>query len=182
MSHARNDLIDAVRHGRMSPDDADAEALRLGLVPLSYRPDPAAFDPMREPFWTPMMAVAWIAWRTPNAVRGAWAEYRKRCRRWHFKRWRVGFDGPVVEGHFLEEDVPASIVSLHLAEVADYRNGVGQEMPLSVGPAVERLLDALRTGALQGTALPVDDGPREQVPSFAWIDLKPVYTSDEDRL
>lgn len=40
----RDDLIDAVRYGHMSPEDADAEALRDGLRPLSYQPDPADFD------------------------------------------------------------------------------------------------------------------------------------------
>jgi hypothetical protein len=181
MSGARNDLIDAVQHGRMSPDDADAEALRLGLEPLSYRPDPAAFDPLREPYWTPVMAVAWIAWRTRDAVREVWLDYRKRCRRWRSERWSVGFDGPVLDGHFLEEDAPVSLVDLHFRELADHREAVAEGIALSVGPALELLLGALRTGALHGTALPVDGGPREQVPSHLWIDLKPVFTSDEDR-
>lgn len=40
MPDPRNDLIDPVQRGRMSPDEADAEAKRPGLEPLSFRPDP----------------------------------------------------------------------------------------------------------------------------------------------
>ena len=42
----REDLIENVEYGRMSRDEAEAEAARLGLAPLVTAPDPNAFDPM----------------------------------------------------------------------------------------------------------------------------------------
>jgi hypothetical protein len=65
----RDDLIGKVNHGTLSPEEAEAEATRLGLGPLAQRPDPAALDPMAEAYWSLPMAVAWLAYRTPEAVR-----------------------------------------------------------------------------------------------------------------
>jgi hypothetical protein len=42
----RDDLIDDVQNGRMSPEAAEEEAARLGLPPLAPVPDPASYNPM----------------------------------------------------------------------------------------------------------------------------------------
>lgn len=68
----RDDLITMVQRGQMIPADAEFVAKRLGLGPLASEPDPNNYDPMREPFWTLPMAVAWIAYRTQDAVRNWW--------------------------------------------------------------------------------------------------------------
>jgi hypothetical protein len=60
----RDELITKVQHGERTPAEAEIEAKRLNLRPLENRPDPHDYDPMREPFWTLPMAVAWIAYRT----------------------------------------------------------------------------------------------------------------------
>jgi hypothetical protein len=111
----RDDLITMVQRGEMTPDDAEAEAKRLGLDPLAAEPDPNDYDPMREPFWTLPMAVAWIAYRTQDAVRNWWNEYRKECWDWHFREWRVGPDGPVHQGHFLERRLKPTLALLEMA-------------------------------------------------------------------
>jgi hypothetical protein len=64
----RDDLIDDVRKGRLTPEQAEAEAARLSIGELARQPDRRAFKPMGEPFWTLPMAVAWIAWRSPDRV------------------------------------------------------------------------------------------------------------------
>jgi hypothetical protein len=66
----------------MTPAEAEAEASRLGLPKLAKKPDPAEFDPMKEPSWTLIMALAWIMWRTPDAVRNHWDAYRVECEDW----------------------------------------------------------------------------------------------------
>jgi hypothetical protein len=52
----RDDLIDDVQNGRMSPEAAEEEAARLGLPPLAPVPDPASYNPMVETWWTLVMA------------------------------------------------------------------------------------------------------------------------------
>lgn len=73
MQHSeRDELIDRVRYGRLTPAEAEAEAAHLGLERLASRPDPSQFDPMRETWWTLPMAIAWIARRSPDEVRESW--------------------------------------------------------------------------------------------------------------
>ena len=45
-------------------------------------PDPNQYDPMAEVWWTLAMALAWIIFRTPHAVREAWWAYRGEFRIW----------------------------------------------------------------------------------------------------
>jgi hypothetical protein len=54
----RDELIDKVQHGKLTPAQAEAEALRLGLGPFAKCPDPDRFDPMAEAWWSLPMAVA----------------------------------------------------------------------------------------------------------------------------
>jgi len=70
MEHTvRDDIFDKVRRGEMTPPQAEAEAVRLGMKSFASEPDPAAFDPMCLAWWSLPMAIAWIAWRSPNRVR-----------------------------------------------------------------------------------------------------------------
>jgi Resolvase, N terminal domain len=112
----------AGRHGEniapLTPDEAEAQASLLGLEKLASTPDPLQFDPMREAWWTLPMAVAWIAWRSPDRVRECWDHYRLECWDWHFKEWRLGLDGPIHAGRFLEQRRPATLSLLMLAELS----------------------------------------------------------------
>ena len=82
----RDEILRRAMDGELTPEQAEAEAERLGLLPLSREPDKAHYDPMREPWWTLAMAAAWIIWRTPDAVREVWPDYTT-----GFWRWR----GPI---------------------------------------------------------------------------------------
>ena len=59
-SLSRDELIEEVEYGRMSPAEAEAEAAKLSLGPLAATPDPRQFNPMDEVGWTLPMTVAWI--------------------------------------------------------------------------------------------------------------------------
>ena len=63
----------------MSPDEAEAEAARLGLPPLASQPDPNKFDPMDEAWWTLPMTIAWIAWRNHTEVLDCYDPFRLAC-------------------------------------------------------------------------------------------------------
>jgi hypothetical protein len=66
MFGTRDNIIEQVKIGQMSPADAEAEAARLRLQPLVSHPDRAKFDVMGEAWWTLPMGVSWIAWRGPD--------------------------------------------------------------------------------------------------------------------
>src|SRR5690242_18078882 len=97
----RDELIDEVKFGRLSPLEAEAEAARLGLEPLAPRPAPSQYNPLGEPWWTLPMTVAWIAWRNALEVLENYDPYLLECWHWVFREWRNGPDGPIFKGHFL---------------------------------------------------------------------------------
>jgi hypothetical protein len=79
---ARDILIDRVRRGKLSPDEAEAEAAKQGFGPLATVPDQLEFDPERMPWWSLPMALAWIAWRNIASVREHCAEYCEKRLLW----------------------------------------------------------------------------------------------------
>ncbi|WP_291570757.1 hypothetical protein [Bradyrhizobium sp.] len=78
---ARDNLIDQVRRGQITPDEAEAEAAKQGFGPIASAPDPLEFDPKQMPWWSIPMALSWIAWRNTKSVRESCAEYRENFRR-----------------------------------------------------------------------------------------------------
>ncbi len=173
-SRSRADLLEEVQYGRMTPEEAEAEARAAGLEPLSFVPDPADFNPMREPFWSAVMAVAWIAWRTPDAVREVWNDYRVECRDWVNQEWRVGLDGPVHAGAFLQRRRPATLMMVRFVGVDFSRDGDDPVPLMALHDAFDELMDALRSGHVTAAGLPSDGGARCEIPALEWIDLKHV--------
>ncbi|MDO8397611.1 MAG: hypothetical protein Q7T45_07310 [Bradyrhizobium sp.] len=148
----RDDLIDKVQYGVMTPDEAEAEAELLGLRRLASHGD-KTLDPLREPDWTLPMAAAWIAYRTSDAVRGQWDDYRLDCWEWRFRKWRVGFDGPVHEGHFLEQCSRATLAKLSISDSVDQRAARDPLFSMTVQEAIDALWIALRGGATNRVVL-----------------------------
>ena len=108
----RDRLIEEAKYGRLTPDQVELEVGRLGLEPLKFTPNPDEFDPMKEPTWSLIMTLAWVMWRTPDAVREMWDHYRKEFRVWMFTSWQVP-GGPVHTGHCLEGKLGRSYWTLH---------------------------------------------------------------------
>jgi hypothetical protein len=162
-------LIEKVRRGEIKPTEADSEAKRLGFGTLAREPDPANFDPMQEPHWSLPMAVAWIAYRSIDAVRNWWDEYRKECWDWHFREWRVGPDGPVRQGYFLEQRSKATLVLLKMTDVWPDQTGL-----ISVAEAIDALWLVLQSGDLEVTGINEDTGRRVPIPGGAMARLNVV--------
>ena len=150
----------------MSPAEAESEAKRLGMEPLASAPDPNDYDPMREPFWTLPMAVAWIAHRTQEAVRNWWDDYRKKFLVWSFREWRAGPDGPVHQGQFLEQRSNATLVRLQMVDAKR-----DQADLMSVAGAIDVLWLAFRDARLEVTGINEDTGRRVPIPAEHWYDL-----------
>lgn len=179
----RNSLIDDVFHGRKHPDEAEAEAARLNLRPLSTSPDISLFDPMREATWSLGMTVAWICWRTPDKVRNSWEEYCQECWDWqpHHSRLPVngGKEWNEVIGWELKQRLPGSLSQLGLLEAF---NSVLNDEPVplvTVKSATEQLWRRLTNGELYATALKASSGNiPAQIPAHEWPYLREVAARD----
>jgi hypothetical protein len=169
----RDDLIEKVRYGEISPAQAEAEAVRLKLERLAQCPDKELFDPMKETFWTLPMAIAWIAYRTADEVVSWWDPYRTTCWDWQFRRWRIGFDGPVHEGYFLEQRKGATLAVLGIASIFDEKSDKGPTMKMSVKEAKESALRiALEQGLIEALGINSATGVKEKIAAPAWHDLE----------
>lgn len=183
MEHTvRDDIIDKVRRGEMTPPQAEAEAVRLSIKPFASEPDPAAFDPMCEAWWSLPMAIAWITWRSPDRVREFWEPYRSEYWDWNFREWRAGPDGAVYAGHFLEQRRPATLSSLLVAGHHDSAQGIPPRRAISINDAKGKLWEALGENSFQATGVSTETGERAVIPDYAWRDLQDIEERGRDVL
>jgi hypothetical protein len=177
----RDNLIGKVLYGEMTPSEAEAEAAHLKIGPLECRPDAKNFDPMEETFWTLPMAVAWIAYRTEDKVREWWDPYRAECWDWHFRKWQLGFDGPIYEGYALEQRSGATLARLRLSDLYDRASRDVAELTMSVKDAKEAALwVALREGMIKALGVDPHKGVRDEIPAHLWHDLECHEERDRD--
>lgn len=174
----REQLFERAKHGEISGDEADVEAIRLGLGSLSSRPGPDAYRPEAEKHWTLPMAVAWIAYLDLDEVRQWSAPFRAECWHWIWQRWRVGFDGPVHEGWHLEQRSTPSLALLSIGEAVD---AAEDDVPkaTSVKQAREALWMALREGFFVSSGIDSQTGRRVEIPALEWHELVPVLGKGE---
>ncbi|MCO6409052.1 hypothetical protein [Hoeflea alexandrii] len=179
---ARNTLIAEVHFGRMTPGEAEEAAKTQGLMPLAEKPDPALFNPMDEPTWTLAMAVGWIVWRTPEAVRDNWDDYRLECWDWITLTRRL----PVNDGKGFQETTVAelqqlshaTLMGLMAVEAFDHASEAEVRKLVSVKTAKEDLWRRLAEGALIATAVAEVSGKPVQVPAHEWSYLTALADKD----
>ncbi|WP_436642715.1 hypothetical protein [Microbaculum sp. FT89] len=177
----RDELITRVQAGELTPNEAEAEAERRGLKPLRDDPDPSDFDPMNEPNWTLPMAVAWIAYRTPEAVREWWDDYRTRCWDWRELGPRNSADGPAYTGFYLEPRERANLDSLHFEEMLGRDVEEDDEsLVMSVSAAIKDLKVTLGIPSLPATGVNASTGIRERIPAELWQDLDFTVVNKRD--
>ena len=174
---SRDDLLDEIKYGRLSPTEGEAAAARLGFGPLATSPDARRFKPMDEVGWTLPMTVAWITWRDPERVLRFYDPYRTKCFDWHFREWRIGFDGPIHEGYFLEERRPATLPLLLISEQLNIEGSSSKARD-----AQAMLWEALQAGRLEATGIPNPEMPRIPISAHEWHDLKAVEERGRDVL
>lgn len=170
MSNVRDELIRKVECGELSPVEAEAEAARLKLKPLAYRPEPDDYNPMKEASWSLPMAVAWIAYRSPDDVREWWNAYRKKCEEWRFLECRDR-SGGLRFGHFLLSWSEATLDQLRRAERNPPLPRSDPNFSMTVEDAIKALWAALRSSRFEASGKPHLSGRRVSIPPAEWDDL-----------
>ena len=175
----REKLFDRAKVGEITGDQADAEAIRLGLGSLSTRPGPEAFRPEAITNWTIPMALAWIVYLDLDKVRDWHAPYRAECWRWIHRQWRVGLDGPVRSGWLLEQCRPPTLSLFNTSLAVDAVASEGPQPTMSAREARESLWYMLRDGFLKASGIDLNTGRRREIPALEWHELVPVEGRSE---
>jgi hypothetical protein len=144
-------LFEALFDDKITPPLAELIAKQRGLPPLAPQPNPADYNPMLEPSWTPAMTIAWIAYRSDTEVVEVWDLYRCKCTFW-LKR-------------SLEFRKPATLRWMRMFEKS--RPGA-----IGIHDAIQELLSALIGNKLQATGVKVDTRERVLLPGHEWHGLK----------
>lgn len=173
-------LIGMVGEGKLTRWQAERAARRLNWKPLASKPRDEHFDPLCQKEWTLPMAGAWIAWRSVDQVRVWWDEYATRCWYWHHRPWRVGVDGDVHHGAFLEAGSRPTMCRLRMAGIDEHLGFPSVVKPVS--KAVEELLDQLRDGVLVACGKNLETCEREEIPAGAWRNFTLIERHDDDML
>ena len=160
----RLQLIQQVQSGAMTPEEAEAEAERLGIAPLIAQPDPAQFDPMNEVAWTLPMVAAWITFKSLDDVREWWTPYRSEIRYWRLleeggREWE------------LASPPPATLPLMFLSNV-----------PISLDRVVREIKTAGRAGRIRATGTCTRTNERREIQAIEWQDLECVEAGERDAL
>lgn len=183
----KNEALRQVLIGTMTPEAAEELAFHWGLGPLSRAADPSIAPDdrlLRLESWTLAMGVAWLSWRTAEAVRQCYPPFAATRRGWvrvpntKDKREllkRIGLDPHTPPGFVLEDGAPASLCGMirrerlrlpPLFELPPPRIPVETSMAL----VLEALADHSGNG-LVAYADHVASGQTEALPAAAWETL-----------
>ena len=168
----RDRLITLARFGKITPQQAEAKAAALGLPPFEKQPPVSALDPMREPRWPIVMAVAWIAWRDLDRTRQQSAPFRSECTHWLFQEWNQPVKGGTAfarrAGWFLETWSEPTTVRLSILEkMLQARDELPATKQMSVNDAEQELWRALSEGKLIAEGLDANGKPTD-IPTREW--------------
>ncbi len=174
--HERDRLISLVQYGKVTPQDAEAEASARGWLPFETTPPAGDFNPMAAIHWPIVMAVAWIAWRDVELTREQCAEFRAQCTHWKFQKWRQPIrKGTALAnraGWFLERlDAPTAVRLCFEETWMRSHNETPPTREMSIREAEAALWHALAGGVLTAEGLDSNGKPVE-IPSREWAFLK----------
>jgi hypothetical protein len=182
----RDILIDRVRRGEMTPDQAEDEAARAGFGPLATQPEPVEFDPAQMAWWSFPMALAWIAWRTNQSVQEHCAEYREKCLHWVPGSWNVptndGTEFQRIDGYELKPLRRSTTVRLAIVEsYLRSTDTVPVSSQMTISKAEGELLGALAAGHLVAVAKDCN-GKVVDIPQREWPYLHLFEEQEQDVL
>lgn len=163
----RGRLLDQVRLGEMSPQEAEDDAKEKGVGPFAVRPDPALHDPLSKPNWTLTMALAWISSRDLKKVAHWDKDYRDKCLDWFLIR----ADALSPWGHELRPLSSADARRFEEEETAPIGEHVVTIDRKAVQDAREDLWSALLEGKITAEAIPAGERRRVPVPAYEWQDM-----------
>jgi hypothetical protein len=161
-------IISRLRRGKITPAEAETELKCRELPSLIQIPDAHKFDPRSKNFWTPLQAVAWIAFNDMEVVRRVSKDYRAK-KTTLIEIGPRGAKPPRLDKAEVAAPRTTSTLDLHVA-----RRGLP-------GDIIELAEQKLRS-ALQGkqiVATGIQNGKCENIDAYLWEHLR-FFVDRED--
>lgn len=180
-----------INYGVLDPTSGDAQARAHGCAPLNVPPSPETFDVASEPRWTLTMALAWVMWRSFDAVRSVEADWIAAHRTWvaweeasrHTDSSRALFEEALGTQDIPFDDKRGGwvLVPMTLAPYAVLRKldafGLDGSMPgQNLDAAIKDTWAALLDNGLDGEGL-LEEGRWTKIAPMEWNGLT-ISTSD----
>jgi len=169
----RNRILSRVRQGRLSPKQAEGWTKKRGEDSFET-PRTSLYDPMSLANWTLAMVTAWIIWRTPDAVRESWSDFRCECRGW--EHIAISENGLERVGWELRRLPPISRSCVRELAMRQDDPANHVESPIR---ACDQLDRNLQSGELETSGIPHGGRRRVKIPAHDWIDFS--YLHDDDQ-
>ncbi|TAY10393.1 hypothetical protein [Rhizobium leguminosarum] len=160
----REGLLESVKTGRITPDNAEERAFDRGLDSLTtpFWSGPSVLD-FRA--WSIEMTLAWLIWGSKRAVQRFYTPYRIQCFEWKL------FTNGGTKGY--------QPMSLGPASTADVRaKASSSKTRLSFNDAVRNLWDRVQGGVVVGSALTVKGDEFKTISAAESATLK-LHIDDE---
>jgi hypothetical protein len=157
---SRDEVIERVKRGQMTPDQAEAWAANKGTQPFAEPRTIQHFDPFQEVYWSLPMVAAWIIWRRPQAVLEVVPRKGLRCKIWE-KESATSF--------VLVTPDDWSLGCVYLKAI---ENDDSEENPrvIEAVEAREQLHMRLQGGDLRASGLN-SESQRTEIPPVEWQDI-----------
>ncbi|MFY9657072.1 MAG: hypothetical protein WAK01_10860 [Methylocystis sp.] len=161
-----------VRFGKISPEAAEQWATERNLPLFAGRPEASIFDPLGQLAWTPLQAVAWIAYRDVERVRDVSQAFRDHWRIWRDPGPFILFEGAIISGCDMGLKDPPIFRGWDLALVppASFAELFREENKKSVQAAKE-LQARLISGAIVASGFKDWSGSRVVIPALEWHEM-----------
>lgn len=172
----RAELIQMVEAGRVSNADVESLLGKAGLRSLSG-PALSAVDPFREALWGGALLAAWVAYRSPDAVRAAMARTSQ-----EFAEWCKNPNGKTL---LRRDPWPDGFV---YAAIVDDPAGWADRSPWGGHPELvcerpeDEIIKAHQAGSLHAIGRQSTTADYEEIPATAWIDVEIKFDRAAERL
>jgi hypothetical protein len=163
----RHLILQRLRRGEITREQAEAEAQAAGFPLRETHPDPADYEPIIEPFWTLPMTLAWILYRSDDAVRNLMESFVAATRVWrHYHR----SDGQKVVGLF----PPMRKSAFDVINEA-VRGDASMRQVVSGIKARNDLLRRLKSGEVKAFGIPLGQREHQPIPPISWETITTLF-------
>jgi len=178
-------ILTDVIEGKLTPAEAEDWAFVNNQPAFAAMADPTKFDPLKLLYWTPLMAVAWVAHRAVEDVREVSNDYRRACSKWKLQKLKIPEGGGAswleLRGFVLAPRGDATFNRFQMEEATKASKGeIWRTARKNAASALEDISDALKSSKLTAQGQSAITNEIIEIPAREWRFLEFFSAGDQD--